>query len=140
MDLNKFSTEELQELSDNFNAIEKELKARKDKKNEAIKLKVGDVYFRDYEDNIFIYKIDGVGKRYTSYYEICLNKVQIEAYDSSFQISNSDIKTYIPLGDWHKIDKDIFDNIFNLCEEYSEKVNALHDELYKNCMTHFNNR
>lgn len=140
MDLNKFSTEELQELSDNFIAIKKELKARKDKKNEAIKLKVGDVYFSDYGDNTFIYKIDRVGKQYTSYYEICLSKVQIEAYDSSFQISNSDIKTHIALGNWHKINKDIFDNIFNLCEEYSEKVNALHDELYKNCMTHFNNR
>ena len=140
MDLNKFSTEELHELSDNFNAIEKELKARKDKKNESIKLKVGDAYFRDYGGSIFMYKIDKVGKRYTSYYEICLNKVQIEIYDLTCEISNSDIKTDIALGNWHKINKDIFDNIFNLCEEYSEKVNALHDELYKNCMMYFKNR
>lgn len=140
MDLNKFSTEELQELSDNFNAIKKELKARKDKKNEAIKLKVGDAYFRDYGDSILLYKIDKVNKEYTTCYEMCLNKRQIETYDIACEISNSDIKTYIALGNWHKINKDIFDNIFNLCEEYSEKVNTLHDELYKNCMTHFNNR
>lgn len=140
MDLNKFSTEELQELSDNFNAIKKELKARKDKKNEAIKLKVGDVYFHDYAGSRFIYKIDNVGKRYTNCYMVCLNEAQIEVHNGTYQILNSDIKTYIPLGDWHKIDKDIFDNIFNLCEEYSEKVNALHDELYKNCITYFNNR
>jgi hypothetical protein len=140
MDLNKFTTEELQELSDNFGAIKKELKARKDKKNEAIKLKVGDVYFRDYGDSTFIYKIDKVGNRYTNCYEICLNKEQIEIYDRAYEFENSNIKTDIALGNWHKIDKDIFDNIFNLCEEYTKKVNTLHDELYKNCMTHFNNR
>lgn len=140
MDLNKFTTEELQELSDNFNAIKKELKSRKDKKNEEIKLKVGDAYFRDYGGSIFIYKINKVGNRYTDCYMIGLNEAQIEVHDGTYQISNSDIKTDIALGNWHKINKDIFDYIFNLCEEYSEKVNALHDELYKNCMTHFNNR
>ena len=140
MDLNKFSTEELQELSDNFGAIKKELKARKDKKNEAIKLKVGDVYFRDYGGSTFIYKIDKVGNRYTDCYIIGLNEAQIEVHDGTYQISNSDIKTDIALGNWHKINKDIFDDIVNLYDEYTEKVIALQNELYKNCMTHFNNR
>lgn len=139
MDLKIFTTEELEEILNNTTEIKKEINNRKNKEVNSIKIKKGEVYYRDYGSVTCFYKITNVGSKLVGYTELVIDSSQIEWLDECEEIISS-VKNTIKNGIWYKVQNSkIFDDMLKLCKEYNTECEKLHDKLYKDCKLIINN-
>lgn len=129
MNLNKYTTQELEFIISNFSGLKRELEKRNIKESDDFIFKTGDViHSKDNNDN-FLLKIKEIDKRNNN---VVADEIIIR--DGGLFDSYVDEWYDIDTTDWHEYvkieDSEIFENLLKIIDKYNDEIKQLENDTY----------
>lgn len=127
MDFSKYTTQELESITTNFESFKKELEKRNVRKSASFPFKTGDVVHSKCNNDNFLIKIKEI-----CYDDIITDEIVIRddgtfnAYvDEWYDIDTTEWYGYVKIED-----SKIFENLLDIIEQYNYDAQRLNDEAY----------
>lgn len=135
MNLEKYTTQELEFITSNVELLKKVLQTRRMKELDKFPFKVGDVIaLKENNGGNYFIKIKKIDERHNQIY---IDEITIR-HDASFDMEVDECFG-INNVDWVRYTKveepDIFENLFNIINKYDDDVQQLHDDTYQKLRT-----
>lgn len=129
MGFTKYTTKELEFITNNIELLKKELKKRQIKESDSFPFKVGDVVHTKNNDDNFFIKIKVIDKINNNIIgdEIVINDGgEFDAYvDEWYDIDHTEWQEYVKIED-----SKIFEKFLKIIDKYNNDVQQLNDDAY----------
>lgn len=129
MDFSKYTTQELEFITSNFESFKKELEKRNINESDNFLFKIGDVvHSKDNDDNFLlkIKEIDKINNNIIVDEIIIRDGGEFESYvDEWHDFDNTEWYEFVKIED-----SKIFENLLNIIDKYNDEVQQLNDDAY----------
>ena len=129
MNLNKYTTQELEFIISNFSGLKRELEERYIIESDDFIFKSGDVIYLKHGNENSLLKIKEIDKRNGT---VVVDEIVISDYEF-FNVYIDD-KYNIDTTEWHKYikikDFEIFENLLKIIDKYNDEIQQLENDTY----------